>query len=131
MSDGSESGRSNSNQRVPSSLWVGIISVIRGTASLVVSRGELGVVVGRGGLGIHVVDDWVDESKGGLSSIKSVLVEQSDKTGNQRSRSRGSSNKLASSRSLQEADVLSNGSNVREGSVGAVEKGAGWESDST
>lgn len=131
LPDGSELGGSNSDQWIPSSLWIGIVSVIISAASLVVTRGELGVEIGRGTLGIHFVDDWIEESEGGLSSVESVLVKESDKTGNERSGSRSATNKLASTRSLQETDLFTNSANIGEGTVGAIEEGARRKSNTT
>jgi hypothetical protein len=131
LSDGVELWRSNSNQWIPSSLWIGVESVRSWTASFVVSRGELGVEVGGSSLSVQSVDEWIDESEWSLSSVYTILVEESDKTGNEWGGCRGSSNKRAWSRSAEKTDLLSNSSNIWESSVGLVEQGARWKSDST
>jgi len=127
VSDLREFGGADSNQRIPSR--PSIEAVIDGAFSSIVSHSEVAVEVLRSS-SEHLVDSRSEESKRGLSSIESILVEEGHDSGNQRSACRGSSNEEARTARIEAAEIFSNGTNIGEGSVGSGEESAQRKLDS-
>jgi len=118
-SDGGEVGRANSNERIPSR--IGVEAVGRGAFARVVSIGEVGMEELRS-RGKHLVNDRGKEAKRSFAGVEAILIEQRHDTSDQRGACGGSTNQEAGTARIEAAEVLTNSSNIGEGSVVGVEE---------
>lgn len=86
------------------------------------------IVEGVGHFSGDLVEEWVDQSQSWFALVESEVVELGDETSNKRAACRGSTNELDSS-VLNNENVVSDGSNIRETTVGGVPELLRWLDD--